>query len=87
MHTANLSAAARKSDYEDSGLTASAQPEPIAVSIKDAAKLSGIGRSTLYVAIARGDLPIKKCGSRSVILMTDLREWLDSLPGFDSHAA
>jgi excisionase family DNA binding protein len=52
----------------------------IAVSISDAVQLSGIGRSFLYQAIARKELPTKKAGRRTLILMDELRRWLTSLP-------
>jgi excisionase family DNA binding protein len=53
---------------------------PFAVSINDACKWAGIGRSSLYVAIRRGELPIRKSGRRSLILMADLQRWLSELP-------
>jgi excisionase family DNA binding protein len=52
----------------------------IAVSISDAVQLSGIGRSSIYSAISRGELPTKKAGRRTLILMDELRRWLTSLP-------
>jgi len=54
--------------------------ELIAVTITQAVQLSGIGRSSIYQAISRGELPIRKWGRRSVILVDDLRRWLESLP-------
>jgi excisionase family DNA binding protein len=52
----------------------------IAISIVEAARRSGLGRSTLYEAIARGELKIKKAGRRSLILVDDLKAWVASLP-------
>ena len=52
----------------------------LAVSIAEAVRLTGIGRSSLYDAIRRGDLPIRKSGRRTVVLMEDLRRWLVGLP-------
>jgi excisionase family DNA binding protein len=54
--------------------------QPLAVSIPEAARLAGIGRSSLYEAINKGDLPIRKCGRRSLVLLTDLSDWIASLP-------
>ena len=56
------------------------QPEPIAVAISEAVRLCGIGRSSIYEAIRRGDLPIRKAGRRTLLLMEDLRRWLAGLP-------
>jgi excisionase family DNA binding protein len=54
--------------------------EPYAISILDAVRLSGIGRSSIYQAIRRGELPIRKSGRRSLILTADLKRWLSALP-------
>jgi excisionase family DNA binding protein len=54
--------------------------QTLAVSIGEAVRLTGIGRSSLYEAIRRGDLPIRKSGRRTLLLMEDLRQWLAGLP-------
>jgi excisionase family DNA binding protein len=51
-----------------------------ALSFKNAAKRSGVGRSTLYEAVKAGKLRSRKCGKRSLILVNDLEAWLHSLP-------
>jgi excisionase family DNA binding protein len=53
---------------------------PFAVSIAQAVGLTGVGRTTLYKAIQRGDLPIKKAGKRTLLLTDDLRRWIQELP-------
>jgi excisionase family DNA binding protein len=52
--------------------------EPLAVSIAEAAKITGLGRSSLYAEIKAHRLSIRKVGRRTVIAMTDLRAWLDT---------
>ncbi|KCV81859.1 excisionase family DNA binding domain-containing protein [Actibacterium atlanticum] len=53
------------------------QPQPpIAVSPDEAARLAGIGRTTLYAALAKGDLPSIKIGTRRLILVDAIRDWL-----------
>ena len=52
----------------------------ISVSIVEAARRVGVGRSSIYEAINRGDLPIRKCGRRSLVLVEDLKSWISSLP-------
>lgn len=61
--------------------------DPIAVSIADAVQLSGVGRSSIYKAIGRGDLPIRKRGRRSLVMVDDLRKWLESLPSHQTIQA
>ena len=52
----------------------------ISISIVEAARRAGVGRSSIYEAINRGDLPIRKCGRRSLVLVEDLKSWITSLP-------
>lgn len=51
---------------------------PIAVSPVEAARLAGVGRTTLYAALAKGDLPSIKIGTRRLIRVDAIREWLAS---------
>jgi hypothetical protein len=54
---------------------------PLAYSIEEAAKVSGIGRTSLYVEIAAGRLIARKAGAkRTIITEGDLRAYLASLP-------
>lgn len=55
---------------------------PLCISIKQAAQLTGICRSTLYEALNRGELPARKLGKRTVILLADLEAFLASLPDY-----
>lgn len=57
---------------------------PIAVTIPDAVKVTGISRSALYEAMKRGDLPARKAGRRTLIRFTDLESYLASLPTFET---
>ena len=42
--------------------------------------MAGIGRTTIYQAIAIGKLKARKCGKRTLVLRDDLRDFLSSLP-------
>lgn len=57
---------------------------PIAVTIPDAVKATGMSRSALYEAMKRGDLPARKAGRRTLIRVTDLESYLASLPTFET---
>jgi hypothetical protein len=52
----------------------------LAHSIDDVRRRTGIGRTSIFEAIKNGDLQARKHGRRTVILDTDLRAWLTSLP-------
>lgn len=49
---------------------------PIAVSPNEAARLAGVGRTTLYAALAKGDLQSLKIGTRRLIKVTAIHDWL-----------
>jgi len=51
---------------------------PIAVSLDEAARLVGIGRTSLYAALAKGDLKSIKIGTRRLIKIEAIHEWLAS---------
>jgi excisionase family DNA binding protein len=52
----------------------------LAYSLEQVQELTGLGRSTLYEAIAANELRAVKRGRRTLILSADLRSWLDHLP-------
>lgn len=57
---------------------------PIAVTVDDAVKISGMSRSALYVALKRGEIAAKKAGGRTIILVADLKSYLVSLPAYQN---
>ena len=50
--------------------------EPLAVPIAETARLSGVGRSTIYNEIANGNLEAHKVARRTIIKMENLRIWM-----------
>jgi excisionase family DNA binding protein len=50
------------------------------LTLGEASVVSGIGRTKLYEAIARGELIARKYGSRTIVLKSDLLRFLTSLP-------
>jgi len=53
------------------------EPAPIAFSVADAARRAGISRSMLYEIVAAGELPLVRVRNRSLILDSDLRQFLE----------
>ncbi len=51
-----------------------------AISIVEAGRRSGLSRSSIYQAIGRGELQIRKNGRRSLILVDDLKAWVAAMP-------
>ena len=58
----------------------SATVPPVLLSISEAARLLGIGRSTLYGLLNNGDLLALKIGARTLIKRTDVEALLERLP-------
>ena len=46
------------------------------ISVEQAAKLLGVGRSAAYEAARRGEFPTRKLGRRVVVPVPALLEWL-----------
>ena len=54
--------------------------EPLFITLPVARALAGVGRSTLYRALIRGDVRARKAGRRTLIERASLEAWLRSLP-------
>jgi hypothetical protein len=54
--------------------------EPLAASIPDACRISGLSRSEIYRRLATGDIRAIKSGARTLIVMDSLRAHLARLP-------
>jgi excisionase family DNA binding protein len=61
--------------------------EPIALTILQAAELSGLCRSVIYEEIHSGRLRALKRGRSTRILMNDLRKYMATLPAIQSQTA
>ena len=53
---------------------------PVALSVRDAVRLSGLSRSALYLRIAEGVIDARKAGGRPLILADSLLDYLKALP-------
>jgi excisionase family DNA binding protein len=60
---------------------------PLAYSIPEVCSLAGAGRTSVYEAINDGKLIAHKRGSRTIIFLSDLQLWLDSLPRIEAKHA
>jgi excisionase family DNA binding protein len=50
------------------------------LSILEAGAVAGVGRSSIYKAIATGELVARKLGRRRIVLRVDLNNFLAALP-------
>lgn len=49
----------------------------LAVSVNEACRMTSLGRTKLYAMMSAGDLPYRKIGSRTIILMADIKKLLN----------
>ena len=54
--------------------------EPLAVSVTEACRISGLSRSELYRRMAAGQIEARKSGARTLVLVASLKAHLASLP-------
>ena len=57
---------------------------PLAVTIPEAVRLTGLSRSALYELMKRGDLTARKAGRRTLISFADLEAYLAGLPTYQT---
>ena len=50
------------------------------LSVAEACAIAGIGRTKFYEAIANGSLRARKFGKRTIVLRSDLQDFLSELP-------
>lgn len=58
-----------------------AAEKKIAVSVSEAAQLLGLSRPTVYKLIHRGDFPVMRIGSRTLVHREKLEEWAAAQTG------
>ncbi len=63
------------------------QNEKLAFTIPESVAASGQSRTAIYMALRRGELVARKRGSRTIILVDELRRWLESLPRLETRSA
>jgi len=53
---------------------------PISVTVNDAVKMSGIGRTALYRALGEGQIQSRMFGRRRLVLTESLQRFIEGLP-------
>ena len=55
----------------------------LALSMREAARATGLSRSRLYIEVAQGRLKVRKAGRRTIVTVAELQRFLEAL----DHAA
>jgi excisionase family DNA binding protein len=56
------------------------ESQPEGLTVHEASRFCGLGRTKIYEAISEGLLKARKYGKRTIILRTELQEFLRNLP-------
>jgi excisionase family DNA binding protein len=51
-----------------------------ALSVKEVCKYITLGRTSVYKLVRSGQIPARKCGRRTIVLLSELEQALKSLP-------
>jgi excisionase family DNA binding protein len=54
--------------------------EPRVLSVKEACRFITVGRTSFYKLVKSGQIPTRKCGCRTIVLVDELHHALKSLP-------
>jgi excisionase family DNA binding protein len=54
--------------------------DSIALSVREACELSSLGRTSFYKFVKSGQIPTRKLGRRTIVLLSELERALKSLP-------
>lgn len=61
-------------------MTDKTQPIKKLISVKDAMDMMGIKRTAFYAEVKKGNITLRKFGSKSLCTLQSVQEWIDSLP-------
>ncbi|MBO0718076.1 MAG: helix-turn-helix domain-containing protein [Rhizobiales bacterium] len=70
----------RRKSQERKTAPRAAVPPSLTVTVDEACRLIGIGRSLFYEAVRNGDLQVRKYGARTLVLRSEIDRFVANLP-------
>jgi len=58
--------------------------DPLCVTVRQASEMTGLGKTTLYELFKQRKLSRRKIGRRTVVLMSELSQFIASLPAAEA---
>lgn len=56
------------------------------LTVDECCKVTSLGRTKFYQLVARGEIPVRKIGKKTLVATADLKRWTDSLPTMETRA-
>jgi excisionase family DNA binding protein len=57
--------------------------EQLLYTIPQCCRLAAIGRTKFYELVARGEIPARKVGKKTLVAAVDLQRWAERLPAIE----
>ena len=57
--------------------------EQLLFTVAQCCRMAAIGRTKFYELVATGEIPIRKIGKKTLVVASDLRDWIERLPAVD----
>lgn len=57
--------------------------DQLLLTVAQCCQIAAIGRTKFYELLAKGEIPARKLGKRTLIAASDLRTWVERLPSLE----
>jgi excisionase family DNA binding protein len=75
-------------DRDEAGATddGEAHMDQLLYTIAQCCRMAAIGRTKFYELISTGDIPVRKIGKKTLVVASDLHDWIQRLPALKVKA-
>ena len=61
--------------------------EQLLLTIPECCRLAAIGRTKFYELVTTGEIPVRRVGRKTLVAVSDLRDWVERLPAVERRPA